>query len=92
MTLREIFTNAEWLARELTEHLEQSFRPKCRSLEDIVRPNLKVEEREAVADSTIRSGAAALCASDDYSQMLLQKLDRCLNAIQERSQLALTAK
>jgi hypothetical protein len=92
LTLRDIFSEAEWLIRELSEHLQQSFEPKARSLGESVRSYKIPEERDAIADSTVRTQAAALIASDDYAQTLIQKLDRCLTAIEERSQGALSSK
>ena len=38
MTLREMLTEAERLTRELGEHLDQSFIPKCHELSRLLRP------------------------------------------------------
>jgi hypothetical protein len=92
LTLREMFTNVEWLIRDLTEHLQQSFYPKSRALLESVRTFDNPAERDAVPDGTVRSQVAALLGSDDYSHTLFQKLDRHLAAIEERSQTAISAK
>jgi hypothetical protein len=92
LTLRDIFSETEWLIRELSEHLKQSFHPKTRSLGELVRSYKIPDERNLIADSAVRTKAAALIANDDYSQTLIQKLDRCLTAIEERSQEALSSK
>jgi hypothetical protein len=92
LTLRELFTNAEWLIRDLSEHLKQSFHPRSQALNELVRSYQVSEERDAIADSAVRTHAAALLSSDDYSQTLIEKLDRYLAAIDERSQSAISGK
>jgi hypothetical protein len=90
LTLRELFANTETLIRELNEHLQQSFRPKVGRLAELVRPGMSAEDRDAIADSTIRTHVAAVLSSDDYSQALLEKLDRHLAEIREGSKRAIT--
>jgi hypothetical protein len=92
LTLRDLFTNAEWLIRDLTEHLKQSFHPKAQALDELVRPYNIPEERDAIADTAVRTHATALLISDDYSQNLIEKLDRYLTAIDDRSQTAISGK
>lgn len=89
LTLRELFTETEMLVRELIEHLEQSFHPQLRSLEELVQFRKTLEERNQVGDSTIRNQVAAVLDSDDFSQKLLHRLDGCLEAIREGSHRAL---
>jgi hypothetical protein len=91
LTLRDMFTNAEWLVRDLAAHLNQAFRPKSRALIELVETR-SPEERDAIPDSTVRSNMAAILSSDDYSQTLFQKLDRYLAAIDERAEGAIKAK
>ena len=91
LTLRDMFTNAEWLLRDVVAHLNQAFRPKSRAVIELVQVRLP-EERDAIPDSTVRSQMATLLASDDYSQKLFQKLDSYLAAIDERAQGAITTK
>ncbi len=92
LTLRDLFTNAEWLIRDLSEHLRQSFQPKSKALDELVRSFQVPEERDAIADTAVRTHAAALLGSDDYSQTLMEKLDRYLAAIDERSHAAISGK
>lgn len=92
LTLRDMFTNAEWLLRDVMAHLNQSFRPKSRAVHELVRSYHLPEERDAIPDSAVRSNMAALLSSDDYSRTLFQKLDRYLGAIEERAQGAINAK
>lgn len=77
------------LVRELIEHLEQSFHPKLRALEEVVRSHKTPEERNQIGDSTVRNQVASVLESDDFSQKLLQRLDGCLEAIHKGSQQAL---
>jgi hypothetical protein len=92
LTLRELFTNTEWLIRDLTEHLKQSFGPKSEALDELVRSYQIPEERDAIADTAVRTHAAAVLSSDDYSQNLIEKLDCYLEAIDERSHAAISGK
>jgi len=88
LTLRELFSNAEWLSRELNEHLEQAFLPRLRAVEDVVKSYANPAERDEIADSSVRSRMAALIGSDDYSQKLISRLERHLLAIEEGAQRA----
>lgn len=88
LTLRELFTNAEWVVRELTEHLEQSFHPKLQALQEMVKSYAKAEERDQTPDSTVRTQVAAVLSSDDFSAALFEKLEKHLEAIDERSRQA----
>ena len=92
LTLREMFTNAESIIRDLVEHLDKSFHPRLRALGDLVRSYSVPDERDAIPDSSIRTHASNLLSSDDYSQAFFQKLDRHLQAIEERSHEAIAAK
>lgn len=85
LTLRELFTDAEMLSRELTEHLEQSFLPRIRDVEQAVRNYSKREDREEVADATVRSRTSALLGSDDFTQQLLGRFEEYLSAIYDRA-------
>lgn len=92
LTLREMFTNAELLVRDLVEHLNKSFHPQSRALSESVRSNNLPDERDAISDSAIRTHVSTLLSSDDYSQAFFQKLDRYLQAIEDRSQGAISGK
>lgn len=88
LTLRDLFGNTEWLVRELGEHLEQSFLPKIRAVEQMVQSHAKPAEMEETPDSTVRSRVAAMLGSDDYSQKLFSQLESHLAAIDERARQA----
>ena len=82
MTLREKFTGAERLARELIEHLEQGFLPKTADLQKLVRPHGPGEQLdEALQDAAIRNSAARLAASEDFTQRLFERLENYCAAI-----------
>ena len=89
LTLREKFSDVEYLVRELTEHLEQSFLPRIRSVEEIVRPDSRAADRGDVPDSTVRSRMTALLGSDDFAQTLFSRLECYLKAIQEGARKAI---
>ena len=92
LTLREMFTNAELLVRDLIEHLDKSFHPKSRVLGELVRSYNVPAERDAIPDGAIRTHMITLLGSDDYSQAFFQKLDRYLQAIEDRSPRAISGK
>ena len=79
LTLRELFTNAERLAREIIEHLEQGFIPKIHNLDRLVRA--QEEGADEVLDVTVRNTAAAALSSDEFSQKLLARMNEYLVAI-----------
>lgn len=89
LTLREMFSDAEGVVRDLSEHLHHNFHHKMRIVGGLVRSYKIPDERNSIADTAVRTEVAALLASDDYSQTLFQKLDRYLKAIEERSQSAI---
>lgn len=92
LSLRDMFSNAEWLIRDLIEHLRQSFQTRARALAELVRPEKTPAERDEITDTAVRSQVAELLKSDDYSQTLFEKLDRYLAAIDERSHDALSGR
>lgn len=89
LTLRGLFGNAEWLMRELDEHLEQSFLPRIRALDQVVQSHANPGERDEIPDTTVRSRVAAMLASDDFSQKLVLQLENHLTAIDERGRHAI---
>ncbi len=92
LTLREMFTNAESLVRDLVEHLDKSFHPNLRSLGETVRSYNLPDERDAIPDASIRTLVTTLLGSDDYSQVFFRRLDQYLQAIEDRSREAISAK
>jgi hypothetical protein len=92
LTLREMFTSAESLIRDLVEHLDKSFHPRLRALGELVRSPHIPDERDAIPDSSVRTHVSTLLSSDDYSQAFFEKLDRYLQAIEDRSREAIGGK
>lgn len=80
LTLRELFTNAERLARELFEHLEKGVLPKIQNLDQLTKCT-EDQTDESVPDVSVRRAAAELLGSDEFSQKLLEKMDEYLSAI-----------
>ena len=91
-TLREMFTNAESLIRDLEDHLQKAFHPKTLAAAEAVKSHNIPAERDEIPDSVIRHHIAALLGSDDYSESMIKKLDQCLAAIENRSQEAIKSK
>jgi hypothetical protein len=80
LTLRELFSNSEKLARELIEHLDKGFVPKVRHLHEMVQGDNPAAAE--VLDVTVRNHAATVLAGDDFSQGLCAKMDEYLSAIE----------
>lgn len=76
LPLREKFTNAERLTRELIEHLEQGFLPKLKKLRGVTR-----KDDESVTDRTVRDHCKRLLDSDDFTHDLADKLQEYLDHI-----------
>jgi hypothetical protein len=81
LTLREKFTDAERLIRELAEHLEQGFCPKVGQTLQLVRPTPSGLPAANVEDITVRTQVAALLESDQFSDRLYESLEKYLAAI-----------
>ena len=64
LTLREMFTDAEWVIRDLTEHLKQNLHPKSRALDELVRSYRIPEERDAIADTAGKFPSAEEMTAD----------------------------
>ncbi|MFN0199309.1 MAG: hypothetical protein ACKVT0_21375 [Planctomycetaceae bacterium] len=79
LTLREKFTEGERLVRDLIEHLERGFLPKVDNFRRLV--DLKVTAIDQVEDNTIRNQASGLIESDQYTEILVERLSLVLNAI-----------
>jgi hypothetical protein len=79
LTLREMLIEAERLSRELSEHLDQSFIPKCLELTRLVRPiNGEPPDVRALEDVTLRTQAARILETDTFTDKVFQQLlDYC---------------
>ncbi|MDB5389729.1 MAG: hypothetical protein JWM11_5375 [Planctomycetaceae bacterium] len=79
MPLRDLFSHAEHQARDLADHLDLNFLPKLSALEELAHPKPDAEE---VGDFTVRSRAAQVLDSDEFTRQQLQKMRDYLNAIE----------
>lgn len=81
-TLREMFTEAERLTRELIEHLDQGFLPKSHELARLVRPiNGEPPGLNDLEDVTVRTQAGRLLESEAFTEQVYASLDQYSRAI-----------
>lgn len=78
LTVRELFTEAERLTRELVDHLENGFSPKTHNLLRLVRPPKDPHHDDGpfVEDGVIRTHAAQILESERFTEQLYDKLLR----------------
>jgi hypothetical protein len=82
LTLREMLTDAERLARELGEHLDQAFLPKCHDLLRLVRPiNGEPPDVRTLEDVTVRTQAARILDNETFTDEVFEKLSRYCQSI-----------
>jgi len=82
MTLREMLTEAERLTRELGEHLDQAFIPKCHELSRLVRPiNGEPPDIRALEDVTVRTQTARILETENFTESIFGKLSEVCTAI-----------
>jgi hypothetical protein len=82
-TLREMLVEAEQLTRELSEHLDQSFLPKCLELTRLVRPiNGEPPDVRALEDVTLRTQAARILETDTFTEKVFEQLLEYCKAIE----------
>jgi hypothetical protein len=84
LTLREMVIEAERLTRELGEHLDQAFIPHCHELARLVRPiNGEPPDVRALEDVTVRTQAARILETENFTESLFEKLTEYTRAIDE---------
>jgi hypothetical protein len=84
MTLREMLTEAERLTRELGEHLDQSFIPKCHELSNLLRPiNGEPPDLRAIEDVTVRTQVARILDTENFTESLFERLAEYSRTIDE---------
>jgi hypothetical protein len=82
MTLREMLIEAERLTRELSEHLDQAFIPKCHELSRLLRPiNGEPPDIRALEDVTVRTQAARILETENFTESIFGKLSEVCTAI-----------
>lgn len=77
--LVERFHKAEYLARELSEHLRQAFLPKLAQL----RQASKIMDAAEVTDQTMLDNMNAVFAAEDFASDIFEKLIRYLRSIEK---------
>ncbi|MFM9960941.1 MAG: hypothetical protein ACKV2Q_06925 [Planctomycetaceae bacterium] len=80
-TLREQFTNAEQLTKELVDHLEHHLLPKIHDLRKLVQTELKGEA--VVEDITVRNQAANVLESTRFADELSEKMTDYFTSINQ---------
>ncbi len=73
-TLREKFTEAELLTRELYDHVEKGFVPKVHALGRLVRPPREGMNELPVEDQLIRTSTAQILENDQFTERLSHRL------------------
>ena len=79
--LVERFHKAEYLARELSEHLRQAFLPKLAQL----RQTSKIMDAAEVTDQTMLDNMNAVFAAEDFASDIFEKLIRYLRSIEKET-------
>lgn len=77
LPLRDKFTSAERLTRELIDHLEQGFLPRIQQVRRVCRK----DESDGVTDKTVRHECSRLIESDKFTQKLTDELQALLDGI-----------
>jgi len=83
LTLRETFTEAERLTRELIEHLDQGFAPRAHQMVRLVRPTESEAHPANVTDVTIRNQSAQILESENFTEQISQKLEKYSTTIDD---------
>ncbi|HXY32757.1 MAG TPA: hypothetical protein VEI07_00935 [Planctomycetaceae bacterium] len=83
LTLREQLVEAQRLTRELSEHLDQAFIPKCLELTRLVRPiNGEPPDVRALEDVTVRTQAARILETETFTEKVFAELLEYCKAIE----------
>lgn len=77
LPLREKFTNAERLTRELLDHLDQGFQTRVQQLRRMARK----DKDDGVTDKSVRAHCTRLFESHKFSTTLTAELDELLDGI-----------
>jgi hypothetical protein len=81
LTLRDKCREANRVLRELIDHLDQAFLPKVKSLRKLARSREEGSDPSLVRDVTIRTHAAALLETEQYTAQLDEESKRLFEAI-----------
>lgn len=77
MTLQERLQKADYLNRELSEHLQQAYLPKLAALRSVA----KIYDPAEVSDNQILEHTLAVIEAEDFTEKLYVKLRECLDSI-----------
>ena len=80
-SLREQFTRAEQLVKELTDHLEHSLLPKILDLKKLIQTDLNGEA--VVEDISVRNHAASVLESARFADEVSDKMTPYFTSIQQ---------
>ena len=80
--LAERMKKAEYLSRELSEHLRQSYLPRLAEL----RNSSKIYDEELVSDQQMLDQIQAVLKSDDFASNVYLQLSGYLESIREEMQ------
>jgi len=83
LTLHELLTNSERLTRELIEHLEQGFIPKVHHLRRLTRMSKTDVDLDKLEDVTVRTHAARVLESENFTNQLYERLAGYVTAIDD---------
>ncbi len=81
LPLRELFTDAERLTRELIDHIERGFLPKCGRLNELCQSIPAELGPDDIEDITIRNHAAQVLESEQFTQQFYENTENYLFAI-----------
>ena len=84
MPLRDVFTEAERLARELIDHLENGFLPKASGLKELVEINEQGIGSDDVHDVTVRNQSAQLLERARFADGMYSRFDECIESINQK--------
>lgn len=83
LTLREQLVEAQRLSRELAEHLDQAFLPKCLELTRLMRPiNGEPPDIRALEDVTVRTQASRILETETFTEKVFEELSEYCKAIE----------
>ena len=83
LPLRELFTGAERLTRDLIDHIERGFLPKCSRLNEICQPISEQSGEEEIEDITIRNHSAQVLDSEKFTHEFYENTQTYLVAIDQ---------
>ena len=82
--LHSVCKEAERLAHELIDHLEQNLVPRTREVHELVKPDSPFNTSGAgVQDVTVRSQVAKLLESQEFAEQLFLKTRQYLETIDQ---------